>query len=219
MSGQGHIGRSLTGALALARFDRRGLEYFDFSYDGFWRSFNAIPAALPLIAIWTFVTVQQAAQSAEPAGGETAQMLLPQNVPAFIVVQVLSFAAAWLFFPVAMIWVARLLRMGDRYVPLIVANNWGGLAATYAIFTPLLLYAVALSNLLSAELFVTFEFMILLFVLAYRWFVIHAAARVPAVTAGGLLLFDLFGAMMVLMLFSQLYFLFDPGTPVSPGNT
>ena len=42
------IARGIRGALLLARFDARGMEYFDLSVEGFWDSFFGAVLAAPI---------------------------------------------------------------------------------------------------------------------------------------------------------------------------
>ncbi len=216
MSPVHQIGRSLAGAVALARFDRKGMEYFDFSYDGFWRSFQAILLSVPVMFAAALVYPEVSRQLAElqPDLSAPARQM-PQNIVLFSVVGTVSFIAGWLFFPVAMIWIARLLRIGDRYVPLIVTWNWHRAVATYALLVPVVLCGL---GVLGAGFLIFLQFLFFFYVLAYRWFVIRNAAGVAAGTTFGLVLFDLLGAFLVDMMIGQVYWLFDSGPPPAPGN-
>lgn len=217
MSPDRHIGRSLTGAFALARFDRTGMEYFDFSYDGFWRSFNAILVSLPAVfaaALLTPTVVERLAK-ANPQLSQGAAAY-PDNAVLFLVFETLGFLAGWAFFPVAMIWIARRLDMGKRYVPLIVAWNWSRAVISWAVRLPMILFGLAV---IPAGLFSLLWLVVLLYILAYRWFVIRAATEASGPAAFGLVVLDILGTMVVQGLVAQIYWLISPGTPVAPGNT
>jgi hypothetical protein len=216
MSSQGHFGRALAGALALARFDRKGMEYFDLSYDGFWRSFNAIWVTLPIVIASAIVTPEVVRRLTELQPELASAAHTPQNIALFSVTESFSFVAGWLFFPVAMIWVARMLRIGGRYVPLIVAYNWSRVISVYAALMPAVLFGV---GLLGAGGMLLLQFVAFIFILAYRWFVIRTATGLAGTTAFGLMLFELLGAFLVDAIAGQLYWLFEPGAAPPPGNT
>ena len=50
-----NMATSLYGAYRLARADKSGLNYFDASIDGFWRSFFAAVVIAPLFALFLIV--------------------------------------------------------------------------------------------------------------------------------------------------------------------
>lgn len=98
------ISRSVRGAFLFARFDARGLGYFNVTLDGFWRSFVGALVVLPL----TVLTMMTEARGAEIDW-------LPE---------LLRYAGGWLLFPLVMIPIARLLGLSQQYVPFVIAYNW-----------------------------------------------------------------------------------------------
>lgn len=218
MSSQPHIGRAVAGALALARFDRKGMEHFDLSYDGFWRSFLAVLLTLP-VAIATAVLWPAALErlaEVDPQYASAAKSV-PRNMAGFAVTKMVSFVAGWVFFPLAMIWIARMLNLGSRYVPLVVAFNWSRIVTGYALIVPLVLFGTGLAG---AEFFALLQLAVYAYIGAYRWFVIRCSTGVPGMTAFGLMLFSFLGTILVEAVVSQVYWLFEPGTAVTAdGNT
>ena len=99
------ISRSGRGAFLFARFDARGLGYFNVTLDGFWRSFIGALVVLPL----TVLTMMTEARGAEIDW-------LPE---------LLRYAGDWLLFPLVMIPIARLLGLSQQYVPFVIAYKIG----------------------------------------------------------------------------------------------
>lgn len=97
----------------MLRGDPRALGDMDISADGFWRSFEAFPAALPaLIFAWVVEARQiEAAGSLAPLGSLIARMAVLEIVFWILPVIVLAF-------------VLRALRMQQRFSQLIIARNW-----------------------------------------------------------------------------------------------
>lgn len=109
------IQRYLTGAWRLMTGRADGLAMLDLSADGFWNSFFAIVVALPvLLATWVPVTNE----ASGPDSPFSARLLYLAGL-AFVDL------ATWLV-PLALLAVAaRPLGIADRFVPYVVASNWG----------------------------------------------------------------------------------------------
>lgn len=218
MDSQTHIGRALAGAAAMARFDRKGLRNFDFSFEGFWRSFYAVPVTLPIVIAAAAVTpaVIKRLAALDTTGVAGTSAISPGSSTLFLIFETLGFLASWAFFPVAMIWVARMLNLGSRYVPLIVAYNWSRVITSYAVSLPMVLFGLGVINV---DLWSLIWFLMLFYLLAYRWFVIRTATEAGGGTAFGLVIFDVVGTLLVQGLIGQIYWWLDPGSVPAPGNT
>jgi len=99
---------SLFGAWCLIRFDPRGLNYFNHTVDGFWRSFFAAVIALPL-----FLTLSIIHTHGVEAGRSSSTSI-----------HLLRYALGWIVFPVVMVILARLLGRAGLYASYIIAVNW-----------------------------------------------------------------------------------------------
>lgn len=126
-----------------------GLQKLDISADGFWRSFWAIPLALPALLLnWTTLAIALEAQGV--AGSRLA-----------IVVQLgLVDLATWLLPLVALAFLAGPIGIGGRFVHYVVSGNWGGLLLIWLMLPPVLLSLVfpasgPLTDVISTILFVT----------------------------------------------------------------
>ena len=73
MIGVSDLAAGLRGALRLARFDARGLEQFDNTPRGFWRSFVVALLILPGVLWLSVAGPDQAAATDAPTGSETTE--------------------------------------------------------------------------------------------------------------------------------------------------
>ena len=172
------IARHLEGAWLLARGDRRGLGRLDLSVEGFWRSFSAAFLIAPAYAL---VLLEQYAAVGWPEHGWRTALT-----------ELVAYACGWVAFPIAAIFLTRLLNLAGRYVVLVVAANWSAVLqiALYAA-------AVTLSLVLPAPLRGPLLLAATLVILGYQWFVIRTALDTTTGTAIGLLLIDVLLGMMV----------------------
>jgi hypothetical protein len=103
----------LTGAWRLMLGREDGLDRLDLSVDGFWNSFFAMVVSLPALAIG-WVSVANRLGGAE-FGGRVG-VLLRLGVIDFV---------AWVLPLVLLALAARPAGIAHRYIPYVVASNWG----------------------------------------------------------------------------------------------
>lgn len=106
---------NLAGAWALMLGRPEGLDLFDLSLDGFWRSFGAIFLIAPFAMLALLSQRLLMAANGDPPAPLTGGGLSLQMV---------ALLADWLIFPLLFAALARPLGLGARYVPFIVARNW-----------------------------------------------------------------------------------------------
>lgn len=178
------IARSLFGAWRLARLDRAGMALFDISITGFRRSFFAAvlvaPIYLYLIAI---------APDEEAAAGAEKIDAVWQTI-ALIVKYLLN----WAVFPIAMIFLARLLRLTHHYVGYIIAANWGAVLQM-----ALLAAAATLGLLIGGEnsLGSILSLLATVAAIAYQWVIARTALQTTAVVAAALVIIDLLLGLLI----------------------
>ncbi len=165
---------ALMGALRLARFDAGGVAYFEVSTEAFWRSFWAAA----LVAPFFFLLLLLRHMAAPSAGVFIHDMMI----------EMLSFAIAWLAFPVVMAALAGALDCRQRYVPYIIVYNWCG-AIQNAVYLPIAILATAAALSGGAANFLAM--LAILWVLAYSYFVARTVLGVTAPTAFGIVVLDL----------------------------
>jgi hypothetical protein len=178
MPSYAEIQRSVQGAWLLAKGDTRGMNLFDFSVEGFWRSFAAMLIVAPVYALVVL------AQPAPP--GE------PESLTGMLLAEAVSYAVGWAAFPVAAIFLTRLLGLAAGYVPLVVANNWSAVVqiAFYAA-------VVVLGTLLPGELRALALLAATLAILVYQWFVIRTALDTGGGIALGIVVVDVLLSLAV----------------------
>ena len=106
------IASSIRAAWGIALRDPDAMAGFNLSIDGFWRSFYAAVLLLPPYAVLFGLSYMELPPVERPAIG------------AYAGVKMLLYLAGWASFPLVMIPVAKLLRLGDAYIPMIIACNW-----------------------------------------------------------------------------------------------
>lgn len=162
------IKRSLFGAWLLARGDTRGMELFDLSVEGFFRSFVAALVAAPVYLLLILDRYQTTG--------------MPAALGSVAAVEAVGYALGWIAFPLLAVLLTRLLGLGHRYVPLIVAGNWAAvLQVTF------FLVALLLAGLLPPPMRALILFAATVLVLVYQWFVMRTALQTTGGTAAGLL--------------------------------
>jgi hypothetical protein len=162
--------RSLYGALRLAFLDPSGLAHFNFSIEGFWRSFFAAVLVAPGFAILIAQKLLTRPETFDPGWA--------------MLVQLVAYGLSWAAFPLAAVVLTRLLGLGHNYIPLIVSLNWAAVLQVVAFLTAVLV-GLALPGVLEG-------LMMLLVtggILFYQWFITRNALQ----TSGGIAL------MMVLV--------------------
>lgn len=179
--------QGFVGSWKLLRGDPQGMRHFDVSVDGFWRSFSVLFALLPPVLV---------SVAAERKLVMTSRAMDATDFPTvfFTVMQLLSYALAWYGFPLLLAAIAGPLGLSNRYAPLVVARNWSSLLGILPFLVATLLYVL---GLVSANGFGLMTLVSLIFNLYLGYQVAKLSALVPAGTAIGLVILDLFFTMLV----------------------
>ena len=164
--------------MQLARGDAAGLRAFDTSMDGFWRSFLVVFLVAPLYLI----AERSELKLTEDIGAEAVDA-----DPGFYLARLATLGVIWIAYPVVMVFLARLLRLGHRYAAYIVVYNWTSLLTILVMMPPVLLYAV---GLIPGAIAVLFNLVATLWVLYYRFYVARTALETSVPTAIGLVVVD-----------------------------
>ncbi len=171
MPSLGELASALYGAWRLMRFDKGGMAWFDVSIAGFWRSFLAAAIVAPFYAV--LIALELGARGDAFDAGWAG------------VVSAAAYVATWAAFPIAAIFITRLLALSRRYVPLIVAYNWANVAQTL-VYVPVIL--IAASGAVPDAAAQTLVVAATLYVLAYQWFVTRTALETTPLTATGVVI-------------------------------
>lgn len=172
--------RSLYGALRLARFDSEGLNFFNQTIPGFWRSFFAAVLVFPPYLIVLLLRHQG-------AYGDVSALR-------FYSIEILAYVIAWLAFPVVMISIAAAIDRQRFFVRYIVAYNWAGVLQN-ALYLPVVI--LTLAGGLGESASGTLSLAILGWVLAYGWFITRTALDIPASAAAGIVGLDFLLSILI----------------------
>ena len=174
---------ALFGSWRLMRFDAEGMNWFDFSVGGFWRSFFAALPAAPFFALLIYLNFYQQAGPVEAA---------PEIFLSFLV-----YGVGWAIVPLIMIPVTKLFGVGRSFIPMMVAYNW---TAVPQIIVQTLSALPGAVGLISDELSATIRFVVIIYVVIFEWFVIRTALQTTTTTAIGMvMLLETVGILIHLM--------------------
>jgi hypothetical protein len=175
------ISAGLYGAWRLARGDKAGLDYFDATPEGAWRSFQTAIIALPVVVLF---------RGYELMGHE----MITASGPKIIIVTVLSFALDWFLYPLLVLKMAPVMGFDDKVLRFIPALNWARVLSLAALVIATLLGMAAGDSIL-----VLFNIALTGLVLVYHWFVTKSALGIRGGQAAFLVAFDLVITYLILI--------------------
>ncbi|WP_033070088.1 hypothetical protein [Thalassospira australica] len=170
--------RALYGTWRLARADAQGLEFFDFSINGFWRSFLAAVIVFPAFAFLRWHDLFDA----------------PDDFPAmrYMVVEVISYVIKWVAFPLIMFHVLPMLGRAERYINFIVVYNWASVLQM-GLYLAALMLGVLFPSLGAGG----FVFIAIIATLVYGVYIAKLTLDVPIPTAGAIVMADFLLSMVI----------------------
>jgi hypothetical protein len=168
------VSYGLFGAWRLAHLDPRGMQYFDTSIEGFWRSFWAAALMAPLYALLVVLQISQREFDWDPLR--------------VILVETIGYTIAWTAFPLVTWYLLAALGAQQRFVAYIVAYNWANVIQM-AVMLPVAALQAADGLPAPAGGFIFIA--ALAAVLYYQYFIAHTALGVDKLVAAGLVLLDL----------------------------
>lgn len=159
------------GAWLLARFDARGVQYFDDSPNAALRSFYAAVLTAPAFIVISLLSL--------------ATSELKEDMPAFIVlvVHTLFYVLLWVVAPVIIHRICQVIDRGDAFFRYLSANNWSNII-TYHL--NLVMVVLILGEILPAPVAGLLIFATYGYVIAYNWFIGLRCLDINALTAAGL---------------------------------
>jgi len=159
------------GAWLLARFDARGVQYFDDSPNAALRSFYAAVLTAPAFIVISLLSL--------------ATSELKEDMPAFIVlvVHTLFYVLLWVVAPVIIHRICQVIDRGDAFFRYLSANNWSNII-TYHL--NLVMVVLILGEILPAPVVGLLIFATYGYVIAYNWFIGLRCLDINALTAAGL---------------------------------
>jgi hypothetical protein len=167
------IGYAVRGLWRLLQFDPGGLEYFDRSIAGFWRSFRVALLVAPIYAL----LIPYRLEMIEPTVGW-------QQI---IVIQILIYIVSWLLFPTVAYELCRWMRREEEYPGYIVAYNW---SATIIVTADVLVWLPTFAGITAPDTSVAFGTLVYHAFYVYLWFLTRAALKTNSLSAVGVIFVD-----------------------------
>ena len=172
---------AMVGAWRLARLDPQGMEHFNRTIEGFWRSFWVGVLTYPGFLILLALRLPDAEWTRAGAFR-------------ILSVETIGYIIGWVAFPLAMVPMTRFLDREERYLDFIIAYNWAQLLHM-ALF--LFIEGVAGSGLVSVDFGHLLSFVATIAVLLYEWFIARIALDVAGPPATAVVLLDLVLAVLI----------------------
>jgi len=188
MPGWGEVVQALYGSWRLARLDRHGMQYFDLSYRGVWRSFWSAALCYPGFLLLLALRLD---------AGTLAQSSLPH----ILLVQTIGYVIAWTAFPLLILGFCRALGREDEGFEFIVAYNWSQLLQTGF----LVIVALAIDRVMPQSVASIGDLLAYLVLLAYEWFIALVAIGAGGWVAAAVVFIDVVLGSFVLAIAESLY--------------
>ena len=160
--------QALYGAILLARLEARGMDFFDRTLDGFWKSFFAAVLVAPFHFIHLLITYTR----------DTPET----GLAPVLIVKTFAYVITWIAFPVVMYEITRAFGKEAQYRGHIVAYNWALVVQT-AVWLPYGL--LEMMGLLPEALSVFLGLVITLAFFGYEWFIARTALGLTVAGAMG----------------------------------
>lgn len=165
---------SLYGACRLARFSSDGMQFFNISASGFFRSFTAAVIVAPFFLTLLLIRYSSIEE--------------PPSFARYIILEGLAYVIAWCVFPLVMEGLSRTMARTAQYMQFIIAYNWSMvLQNTLYIMVILLGHIGVFSQGTTNGL----ALIVLVWSLIFTGFVARKALVVTPLTAGGIVIMDL----------------------------
>jgi hypothetical protein len=170
------LSAAITGAVYLAKGDIVGLDYFDASERGFWRSFWA---ALIVAPAWVLLL----ALDEEPMTAGAVRMIL---------VQTIDYALLWTAFPLVLYEILARARRTERFYLYASIHNWASV-----IETPAMLFAAGFAVAVPSPAAGLLPVLVMVVIFAYEWFIARVGLAVGLGAAAGVATMDLILSIVI----------------------
>lgn len=174
------LARNLQGAFRLAGRDPSGLDWFGTDLGAFWRSFFAAVIAIPF-----YVAI---------VAGSPVDRPITVTDGAYTLTQTIAYVCGWFAFPLVMVYVTQLIDRQAQYVRYIVAANW---CSTIPLCIFGVLALLGASGTLPQGIVDTIYFIVLLWTLAFHWFVARVGLEINGLGAAGIVALDMMIGLLI----------------------
>ena len=176
----GEIVNSLYGSSRLAWGDKNGINYFNTSHLGFWRSFTAAIIVAPIFAL--LLNVRYAVSSNDI------------NLFRFVSIYAIAYVIGWVAFPIIINYVTDVLGHGEKFVRYIVIYNWASVLQNL-IYLPFAILVEA--QLIDGTAATIIGLCLLGLVFLYTAFITKTALEVSNGVATAIIVFDLILSVII----------------------
>jgi len=178
-----HIIQSLKGAWELIKLNPRGMEYFDKSADGFWKSFWVLALGTPILMLWGYLTYDIAIEKEKTD-------IIWANIAAYYIMLPL--------FAILMVFYTKFIRINKYYSQMIIAYNWLSLLTLYIVRSlELVMWTGIFPDRISLTLTIG---LMLYFQLFVTWFIFKHSLKISGILAVGVVIFEFLMSLSVLSL-------------------
>jgi hypothetical protein len=170
--------RALYGTWRIAHGDARGLGYFEYSINAFWRSFLAAAIVFPIFAFLRWHDLADA----------------PQGFPVFryLTVETIAYVIKWVAFPLAMFHISHMIGRTQRYIAFITVYNWASVLQM-AVYLLALFLGLAFPGLGAAG----FVLIAIFAMMAYGVYIAMLTLSIPIPTAIAIVILDFLMSLMI----------------------
>jgi hypothetical protein len=168
------------GAWRLALFDPAGMQWFDRSIEGFWRSFRVAALVAPAYALLLYL---------HDLSGSP-----PPDLARYLVVQAIAYVVMWVAFPLVMAHLAPIIDRDAEYLGFVVAYNWSTILQM-AVLLPLAFLLAGRTEPGGPASLLALAGQLAL--LVYEWFIVKTALRLGGFAATGLVLLDFVLSLLI----------------------
>ena len=166
------IAHGIYGAWRLLRLDATGMDVFDRTAEGFWKSFFAAVLVAPAYLAIVLIELSEMTVTTGPLG--------------IFIVQSLIYVIVWLAYPLIMYYLTDQIGRSEKYIGFIVALNWASVIQML-VFLPIIFLNMvevvpnAVLGLVTLGIFLA--------MLLYQGFVTRTALDISGPAAGALVVF------------------------------
>lgn len=171
---------SIYGAFRLACGDASGLNYFNATYEGFWRSFSAAIIIAPIFII--FLSIQYLYDSGNI------------NLMRFFYIHSIAYVTVWVAFPLLIFHLANLLHFNQGVVCYIISYNWCSLLQNL-IYLPFAIIVGAFQ--IQGGIINTIGVFLLGLIVLYTWFISKVALNISSLFAIVIVVIDLMLSILI----------------------
>ncbi len=196
-----YVRHALFTAFRVARFDAGATSAFDHTVEGFFRSFFAALLSAPIYA-FLVIAEQRIVGDIPENGARPALSSAPPPGMGYWLIEAAAYVIDWVSLPLAMILIVKLIGASQRYVPFVIAYNWGSCLVYLAMTLPSIAYLLGLATLTGIAIL---YYAVTVFVLTYRWRLARETLQISSVNAAAIVILDMLLGFIIALAAARLH--------------